>query len=245
LAVGCDDYLPGKPGEEKKYRRPETVQKFEVLYTENCAACHGAKGDLGPAPPLKDDLFRSLIPVAELEKLLNEGRPGTLMPGFALRNGGTLTETQIQVLVHEIKGIGYRVEKPGTEAAYVVADGSRSKDLKWGELHEAPAAPPLNADGPPGDAKAGLAVWSMACAKCHGPEGQGVLESKPILKLHDPAFLALSSDRVLRRYIITGRPDLGMPDFRGKVGRDPSFTPLTSEDVANLTALLAQWRTGK
>ncbi len=246
LTVGCDDYLPGKPQSKDQYQRPETEQRFATLYRENCAACHGAKGELGAGPPLKDNLFRTLVSVAELEKLLNEGRPGTLMPGFALRNGGTLTEAQIQVLVHEIKGVPYRVEKAGTEAAYVVADGSRIESLAWGKPPPAdsPAPPPLLAEGPAGDWKAGKSVWMMSCASCHGEQGQGVLVEGRNLALHDSAFLALSSDRVLRRYVITGRADLGMPDYRGQQGRDPSFTPLTTQDVADVTALLVHWRTG-
>ena len=38
--------------------------------------------------------------------------------------------------------------------------------------------------------------------------------------LNDKAFLALVSDEVLRRYIITGRHDLGMPNFADSIGRD-------------------------
>ncbi len=49
--------------------------------------------------------------------------------------------------------------------------------------------------------------------------------------IHDPVFLALISDQCLRRYAITGRPDLGMPDFAGKDGRDDDFQPLTSAEI--------------
>jgi hypothetical protein len=62
--------------------------------------------------------------------------------------------------------------------------------------------------------------------------------------LNDPAFLALISDQALRRLIITGRPDLGMPPFNGKAGRPPDFRALRSSDIDDLVALLRSWRQG-
>ena len=37
---------------------PTSVLEFTALYATNCAACHGADGKLGAAPPLNDPLFR-------------------------------------------------------------------------------------------------------------------------------------------------------------------------------------------
>ena len=58
------------------------------------------------------------------------------------------------------------------------------------------------------------------------------------------AFLALISDQALRRVIITGRRDLGMPDYSVSDWRSPKFEPLTSEQINDLVALLAGWRQG-
>ena len=65
-------------------------------------------------------------------------------------------------------------------------------------------------------------MWATACAGCHGQNGEGADIGGAI---HDPAFLALSSDQVLRRYIITGRNDLSehMPNFADTDGRDENF----------------------
>jgi hypothetical protein len=60
--------------------------------------------------------------------------------------------------------------------------------------------------------------------------------------IHEPAFLALMSDKALRRVVITGRPDLGMPAYDGMAGRPADFQPLTSAQVDDLVALLASWR---
>jgi mono/diheme cytochrome c family protein len=236
--------LPGKPVPRDQFERPETVLTFAELFRDNCAACHGNNGRLGAGPPLNDALFRALVTLPELEQVLKEGRPGTLMPAFDLRNGGTLTEAQIQLLVFEIKGIPYRVTLPKEEGgnAYVVADGAGTVP-SWGTPSAVTGAPPLTAKSN-GDWQAGLTVFQMSCANCHGDKGRGIdRPGSPRLALKDRTFLALSSDRVLRRYVITGRPDLGMPDFRGKEGRGDAFTPLSATDVADVTALLAHWRT--
>jgi cytochrome c oxidase cbb3-type subunit III len=57
-----------------------------------------------------------------------------------------------------------------------------------------------------------------------------------------PAFLALISDQAIRRTIICGRADLGMPNFAEDDGRSSDFQPLTSEEIENLVALIAHWR---
>ena len=51
--------------------------------------------------------------------------------------------------------------------------------------------------------------------------------------------------KVLRRLIITGRPDLkilAMPNFHESEWRSPKFKPLTDQQINDLTALLASWR---
>ena len=61
---------------------------------------------------------------------------------------------------------------------------------------------------------AGKNVFAMACASCHGPEGRGGPKGGSIV---DPSYLALVSDQGLRTTVMAGRPDLGMPDWRGYV----------------------------
>ena len=62
-------------------------------------------------------------------------------------------------------------------------------------------------------------------------------DGSPALAIHDPAFLDLISDQALRRIVITGRADLGMPDYAHH-----DKEALTPEDVTNLVALLSLWR---
>jgi mono/diheme cytochrome c family protein len=217
LAAGCD--LPGKPSEDDRPKRADQVVDFGILYGTRCAGCHGADGNLGPAPPLNDALFLALVPDAEMVRVIREGRavtPGqkSPMPAFARANGGPLTDAQVQALAEGIK------QHWGPPAS-----GSLPADLR------------LTGDKG-GDAKKGAVVFARACAGCHGKDGAGVERDGALLqRINDPAFLALISDQALRRIMITGRPDLGMPAYN-----DPDRPPVTAAEINDLVALLRSWR---
>lgn len=205
--------FPGQPDIANRPIAPNEVHDFEVLYQRSCAGCHGRDGKLGPAPPLNDPLFLAIIPDEVLQQTVLDGRHGTSMPSFDERRGGTLT----------------------TEQADIVAAGVKSK---WqSPMPISSELPPYV--GSPGNAEQGEAVFERACATCHGKQGQGTEMTGAI---NDVAFLSLVSDQALRRIIITGRPDLGMPHFADPKGRNEAFQPLTSTDIDNLVALLAHWR---
>ena len=157
----------------------------------------------------------------ELKRIISEGRGGTLMPAFAAGQGGHLTKEQVKLLAEGIT-------------------------QNWRSMEHAPkAAPPYLAtqakiDGAvTGNRDNGLKVFTRACAHCHGNHGQGGRHGA----INDPNFLALISDQALRRLVITGRPDFDMPDYAGTKGRPEDFRPLTSQDVTDVVALLASWRT--
>jgi cytochrome c oxidase cbb3-type subunit 3 len=219
-AAGCD--LPGAPKAGDRYVAPGSQRSFDVLFQQNCVGCHGADGNLGPAPPLNDKLFLAVIPQTELQRVISEGRPGTLMPAFDKANGGPLAPEQVAVL----------------------AGGIRSR---WGPVEPAPpsGAPPYAlskaqpANGGAGNVEQGRRVFARACASCHGDDGEGGESAGAI---NDRDFLALISDQALRRFVITGRPDLGMPDYRDPDGRPEGFQPLTGDDVTSVAALMAHWR---
>jgi mono/diheme cytochrome c family protein len=223
------------------------VVDFSVLYSQNCAGCHGATGELGPGPPLNDALFRSIIPETELEKIISRGRSNTLMPAFAVENGGSLTAAQIQVLVKEIKGIPYKVVEKREDGIAVVDDPDGVKS-KWGPPGQPPKGVPSYLAAAArtesvADKDRGAAVFARACAVCHGEHGQGLRkEGQTVHAINDPVFLALTSDQAVRRYVITGRADLGMPSYVQARPNDSQWRPLTEQDVADLVALVASWR---
>src|SRR5690242_10929947 len=97
LLAGCDPDLPGKPSRADEPVYGDKVLDFKQLYSDNCAGCHGRDGQLGPAPPLNDMVFRQIVSDEDLTETITMGRPGTPMPAFAKKLGGSLTDAQIQV----------------------------------------------------------------------------------------------------------------------------------------------------
>jgi mono/diheme cytochrome c family protein len=215
FALGCD--LPGKP-DPKNWPEPEDqVANFDRLFARHCAGCHGADGRLGPAPPLNDPIFLAIVPDEELLRTIAAGRRGTPMPAFAHRHGGPLTDDQVQALAAGIKPRWQAEEPLGAEPPPYLADSDEQGDA---------------------DRDRGRAVFARACAECHGDRGQGGHVAGAI---EAPEFLELISDQALRRIIITGRADLGMPSHSSQ-DRDADFEPLSSREVSDLVALLAEWR---
>jgi cytochrome c oxidase cbb3-type subunit 3/ubiquinol-cytochrome c reductase cytochrome c subunit len=256
--AGCD--LPGKPKQDDQYVAPQKEMRFSVLFQENCTACHGSNGKLGPAPPLNDGLFLALVTDKELHRVISEGRAGTLMPAFAASQGGHLTNDQVKVLVKGITEKWRSTEPAPSGAPPYLALSPTPPSSKVGKEKEKftgqslPFAPSPQGGGgkgvgaAPGILEKGLQVFKRACASCHGEHGEGgryggKADGRPVGAINDPNFLALISDQALRRYVITGRPDLGMPDYAGTTGRPKSFQALTAENVTDIVALLASWRT--
>jgi mono/diheme cytochrome c family protein len=226
FAGGCSDDFPGKPRESDEFVMPQKITNFNQLYATRCAGCHGANGTLGPGPPLSDPMFVALVSDDELRSVIANGRRGTLMPAWLDSAGGPLTEQQVAALVTGIKQRGWTA---------LGKSAGNSQDAY-------PSAPPLvSPEATKGDLHAGQELFAQSCANCHGEDGR----NGEFGDLNDQAFLALVSDQILRRYIITGRHDLGMPDFADPKGRDKNtFKPLTPQEVSDIVALLASWRTG-
>lgn len=223
LAAGCD--LPGRPDPADRPVPADQVKDFGTLYARHCAGCHGADGKLGPAPPLNDPVFLAIVPDEELLRVITEGRAVTPaqkspMPAFARDRGGPLTAAQVKALAEGIKE-------------------------RWGPTRpESQSLPPYLAPAGAHSAneEGGARVFARACAGCHGRQGQGRKDGER--QINNQAFLALISDQAIRRYVITGRPDLGMPAFDGANGRPPEFRPLSSAEIDDLVALLRHWRRG-
>jgi cytochrome c oxidase cbb3-type subunit 3 len=224
--TGCDPpKLPGTPDPANRPSTPSEVTSFAKLFSLNCAGCHGADGELGPAPPLNDANFLAIIPPEELERVVRNGRRGTPMPGFSHAAGGTLTDEQVTLLIEGLK-------------------------KHWGDAKiDAASLPPYlltrgeGVQSVTGSRERGAQVFERACATCHGANGAGVDRDGVVGgAINVPAFLALTSDQALRRIIITGRQDLGMPTYAEGDGRPADFKPLTPAEIDDLVALLADWR---
>lgn len=216
LAGGC-----AAKGEAAANDPPDAAM---AVYAKRCRGCHGTDGRMGPAVPLNDPLFLAVASDDMLQRTIADGRPNGLMPAFSKNNGGPLGADGIKSLVHAMRARWGRPE-PDPRVAQMrrylsAADAGRS---------------PIE-----GDPAAGRRKFRTACASCHGDRGQG--KPKKAGPLHDPSFLALTSDAMLRRMVITGRPDLKMPSFRSGKHRPSSFEPLGPRDVADIVAFIDTWR---
>jgi len=190
----------GKPHSGPEVLAQNEVLEFGPLFSENCAACHGAEGKGGAAVALANPVYLAIADDASIRKVISHGISGTAMPAFAQSAGGMLTDAQIDVLTKEI----------------------RSRWSRQGIL-DAASAPPYTPELT-GDAQRGEAAFKTFCESCHGPAGRGGKASA----ISDDSFLALVSDQSLRTIVIAGRPELGAPDWRGNLpGRPMSDQEIT------------------
>jgi len=208
LAGGCDR-LPGKPAPGAEVPRPDSILDPVVLFSANCAGCHGAEGTHGPALPLADPLYLAIANDNALSATIAMGRPGTAMSPFSQKMGGMLTDEQIESIVHGIRE-------------------------RWGNTGRMTGVttPPYEATAQ-GNAQQGEVVYSTFCASCHGAGDNGGPKAGSVT---NPSYLSLVSNQFLRTVIITGRPDFGAPDWRGNVPGRPMTDQEISDVVAWLSA---------
>jgi cytochrome c oxidase cbb3-type subunit 3 len=210
LLTGCSS-PHGQPRKGTETLAPDQVLDFGTLYAENCAGCHGAEGRGGAAIALADPIYLAIADEAVIRNVIANGMRGTAMPAFAESAGGMLTDKQIDVLTSAIRS---RWNQPGFLGA---------------------AKPPSYEPKSTGNAFQGQLAYKTFCESCHGQDGRGGPKGSAIT---DDSYLALVSDQALRTIIITGRPDLGAPDWRGNVaGR-----PMSDQEVTDVVAWLASRR---
>jgi mono/diheme cytochrome c family protein len=201
LADGCRP--PGRPTNADIELKPAEVHDFTALYNLNCAGCHGAEGKGNAALGLANPVYLAIASDETIRHAITSGIRGSLMPAFAKSAGGTLTDEQIEILVHEMR-------------------------QRWATPKEMlGTSPPPYAGEEPSDAQRGAGAYATFCAGCHGAEGRGTAKGSSIV---DDSFLALVSNQNLRTTIIAGRPNLGHPDWRHDApGRE--MTPQEVTDV--------------
>jgi cytochrome c oxidase cbb3-type subunit III len=200
----------GQPQKGSVVVAPNQVVDFATLYAQNCAGCHGAEGRGGASIALANPVYLAIADESAVHKVVANGVRGTSMPAFAQSAGGLLTDEQINVIT---SGMFSRWGRKG------ILDGANA---------------PSYAAKTTGNAAHGEIVFETYCASCHGSEGHGSKASA----ISNDSFLALVSDQGLRTIVITGRPDLAAPDWRGDVpGR-----PMSDQDVTDVVAWLASRR---
>jgi len=201
--------VSGKPAPGPEVPRPDSILDPVVLYSQNCAGCHGAEGQKGPAMALSDPVYLAIVDDDTVRSTVSKGRPGTAMSAFAQKEGGMLTDEQINAI---IRGIRERWSKPNALAGV--------------------SAPPYAAKAP-GNSQQGEAVYTTFCASCHGAGAKGGPRAGSVT---NTAYLSLISDQGLRTIVIAGRPDFGAPDWRENVPGHPMTDQQISDVVAWLVA---------
>lgn len=146
--------------------QPGDLESGAGIYAKRCTGCHGVDGDgFGPAwerllPPPRDftlgmykittlqhDEF--VPPDEDLVRIINEGMPGTSMPGWT----DVLSDQEIVDLVTYVKSFsGYDEEKSGPS-------------IEYGK--QVPSSPDSIARGRK------LFMEQDRCSECHGQEGKG------------------------------------------------------------------------
>lgn len=147
LLGGCG-HAPGDP--PNPMLRPTEVSDFATLYKQNCAACHGANGQNGPAIDLANPDYQALVDDASLRRWISDGMPGTEMSAFAQSSGGMLTDAQVNALV---AGMRMQWLQPNV----------------YGN-----ATPPAYAQSQAGDPHRGQQSYQARCAGCHDSSGQQI-----------------------------------------------------------------------
>ena len=201
----------GQPRRGSETLAPNEVLDFATLYGENCAGCHGVEGKGGAAIALADPVYLAIADETVIRKVVAKGIPGTAMPAFAESAGGMLTDKQINVITGEMRS-------------------------RWNQRGILDAAnPPSYTAKSTGNISHGELAYKTYCESCHGPGGHGSAKGSSVT---DDSFLALVSDQGLRTIVITGRPELGAPDWRGNV----PGKPMSEQEVTDVVAWLGSRR---
>ena len=186
ILCGCGTST-GRPTANSEVVAPDDILDFSVLFSQNCAGCHGVGGKDSVAIALSNPEYLALADDTTILQVVSHGRPGTPMPAFAKTAGGMLTDKQVSIIVAGIR-------------------------KNWGSTSSASVALPPYVAKSPGNPQAGSQLFQTYCRSCHGTNASNGDPS-----ILNPSFLALVSDQYLRTIVIAGRPELNAPDFRGNL----------------------------
>lgn len=164
LTAGCE-HAPGYPPDP--IARPTEVTDFATLFGGNCAACHGANGQNGPAIDLANPEYQALVDDATLRKWISGGMPGTEMPAFARAQGGMLTDVQVNALIA----------------------GMRQHWLRKNVF--AGATPPPYEQTLTGDAHSGEQAYQARCSACHASSQQQITSPHYLALVGDQALRSI------------------------------------------------------
>lgn len=163
-----------------------------ILYSQNCAACHGEQGTGGIGVPLSLPAFQATISDAYVGKTIRLGRPGRVMPAFT-----QLSDQEVQAIVGYVRAWNQAAPMAYSDKP-VLGNALRGKTLF--SQHCA------GCHGENGE----------------GGKGTGVTFSRPrdlpimAPALRNPGFLASATDEMIKATLIRGRQGTPMVSFLKK-----------------------------
>lgn len=164
--LGCEIH-PGGRGREASVPRPEDELRFDILYQQNCAGCHGTNGRNGAAMELANPEYQALVDDSSLKKWIGHGMPQTQMPAFAISAGGVLTDKQIEILVQGMR-------------------------RSWSQpLQADQPARPSYAELQTGDPARGKTSFQAFCASCHKASKQEITSPDYLALMNDQAIRSI------------------------------------------------------
>ncbi len=181
----------------------EALARGLTLYAENCVACHGDGGETTLAPAVNSEDMRARLSDDDLARIITQGVPGTLMAGW----DNVLNKGDIADLATTLR--------------------------RWDELPAdaipTPSALPVIAVSDPDVIAWGGQIYNVACAQCHGAEGQG-RPNAPALNVQ--GYLSDTNDLALKIIISQGVPGTSMPSWADR---------LSDEELNALVSFVRAW----
>ena len=137
-------YQPSRMFATAKAFETEAVERGGHLYQQDCATCHGRRGEgvRGSGPALNTKEFLEEAPDELIFNTITDGRPGTSMPAWGQARGGPYNAQAVEDLVTYIRF--WEATAPSTEEMVLQ-----------------------------GDPVEGAVLFSTTCYACHGVSGEG------------------------------------------------------------------------
>lgn len=105
----------------------DRIARGQVIYEGQCTACHGAEGEGGVGPALKDRQLLQNTPDEIFFSVIRSGVPNTQMPSWSVDFGGPLTDQEINDVVAFLRA--WEPTAPEVKPPQEVADPARGAAL--------------------------------------------------------------------------------------------------------------------
>lgn len=196
-----------------------------ALYRANCSSCHGMNGEGGQIGiSLRAPGFLAIVSDDMLAETILRGRANTAMPAWRQFDNRDVSD-----LLAFIRGWQPLQSRREDVLAFL---SNPKRQRAAGDEEDSGDNPSLT----PGASKdyapsvaMGLTLYRSRCTVCHGENGEGKIGPS----INNQAVLSIVSNEFLHDTIVRGRPGTAMPAWR----------QLSSEDVADVIALLRSWQT--